>query len=179
MSVSSGPIYSVQNENKNCIYLLSWRGGNDAHWALFTPLHRCSPRGKLVHITVDRKRVIRGDAKLKIATFDITRGNVYRSIELRGAEATLLQLREAVQDVFRRFKYNLVTSNCQNFVLRVVKRLNQLYPNSVTTEAIKHIQSRGTLSTSLEILTDRMSSVRHIKHAFASRRSVLSRWKFE
>lgn len=105
--------------------------------------------------------VDKGDAKLEIRDFMITATGARRCIELRGAEVSFYQLKDAAEYVYSEYKYNIVTSNCQNFAVQILQRLDHLYPENVTSDTIRHVKSRGTISTYVARVTNRSSPIHH------------------
>ena len=96
-----------------------------------------------MHIGVNGTRCSKGDAKLEIRDFVITASGARRCIELRGAEVSFCQLKDAAEHIYSEYKYNIITSNCQNFAVQILQHLNQLYPENVSLDTINHPLIQG------------------------------------
>lgn len=139
-------LYSASPAHK--LHRIAFQGEDSAHWALLLPKKTGAPIGLLVHIGVQKEeftsRPLRHE--LRFQTIDLVNTTASEALIIPGAEVTESQLREAAETVFNREgnNYHMLTNNCQHFCLDVVTWLHQRYPNSISADAIKDCEAKGT-----------------------------------
>jgi hypothetical protein len=142
-----------RDSHPQSLYRIVW-GGKKGHWGLFLPDDdRDLTHGLLVHIGVESDKRLGGSSRgkehhtLMFEPIDVghTRGAITR---IKGARATTGMLQEAANATFiEGGGYNYVYNNCQHFCLNLIKKLHQLYPTLVTSEAVADAQSNATAAT--------------------------------
>ncbi|PSR88703.1 hypothetical protein BD289DRAFT_431797 [Coniella lustricola] len=141
----SSTVNSVSSTHK--LHRIAFQGEDFAHWAMLLPLKTGVPVGLLVHIGVRKDvchRPVHHELLMHIA--DTVSTTASEAVVIPGTNVSESQLRQAAEAVFRRSgnNYHMLTNNCQHFCIDVVIWLHQHYPDSVTKEAIRDCEGRGT-----------------------------------
>ncbi|KAI1977056.1 hypothetical protein LOZ53_002477 [Ophidiomyces ophidiicola] len=145
------PAHDDQAQEPAQLSLVAWGEQHVGHWAIFVPSEPGAPDGRLVHIGVRNKSTscvsVDESPHLLIHNFNVAHSGARRSTTIPNARATRTQVEDAARYVHANYTYVLLTTNCQSFALRVLERLNQLYPENVTASAVLSVRNRGTAST--------------------------------
>lgn len=147
----SSSLFSASPTHK--LHRVAFQGEDSAHWAILLPVKTGVPIGVFVHIGVEKDRITLKPIRheLLIHNINISHTAATEAILIPGAEVTEYQLVEAAEAVFyrRNNSYHMLTNNCQHFCIDVVTWLHYHYPNSVSKDAIRDCEGKGTTAVAL------------------------------